>query len=166
MGNGMGGSMAGMMAGMGLVWLLGLVVLFLLIAALAKCHPSNAPVRLPRNPLPEPDLATAERHEMALQGGGMSGMGMRSGGMMGGGVMQGGMMGGVGIGRGTALWAINGASMIGDSPDGMPPMLTLTRGRTTQLVFRNETAWWHPMHLHGHSFKVLARNGAPVPHQV
>ncbi len=34
--NGMGGSMAGMMAGMGLVWLLGLVVLVLLIAALAK----------------------------------------------------------------------------------------------------------------------------------
>jgi len=129
-------------------------------------HPSDAPVRLPRNPLPEPDLATAERHEMALQGGGMSGMGMGSGGMMGGGTMRGGMMGGMGMGRGGALWAINGASMTGDSPDGMPPMLTLTRGRTTRLVFRNETAWWHPMHLHGHSFKVLARNSAPVPHQV
>jgi len=34
--NGIGASMAGMMAGMGLVWLLGLVVLVLLIAALAK----------------------------------------------------------------------------------------------------------------------------------
>lgn len=34
--NGTGGSMTGMMAGMGLVWLLGLVVLVLLIAALAK----------------------------------------------------------------------------------------------------------------------------------
>jgi len=129
-------------------------------------HPSDVPVRLPRNPLPEPDLATAERHEMALQGGGMSGMGMGSGGMMGGGMMGGGMMGSMGMGRGGALWAINGASMTGDGPDGMPPMLTLTRGRTTRLVFRNETAWWHPMHLHGHSFKVLARNGAPVPHQV
>ncbi len=41
-----------------------------------------------------------------------------------------------------------------------------TRGRTTRLVFCNETAWWHPMHLHGHSLKVLARNGTPVPHQV
>ncbi len=108
-------------------------------------HPSDDPVRLPRNPLPEPDLVTAERHDMALQGGGMSGIGM---------------------GRGGALWAINGVSMTGDSPDGMPPMLTLTRGRTTKLTFRNETAWWHPMHLHGHSFKVLARNSAPVPHQV
>jgi FtsP/CotA-like multicopper oxidase with cupredoxin domain len=113
-----------------------------------RTHPSDTPMRLPRNPLPEPDLATAERHEMALQGGGMSGMGQ-----------------GLGMGRG-ALWAINGASMTGDGPDGMSPMLTLTRGRTTRLVFRNETTWWHPMHLHGHSFKVLARNGAPVPHQV
>ncbi len=130
-------------------------------AAPARKHPRDAPVRLPRNPLAEPDLVTAERHEMALQGGGMSGMGMRGGGMMGS-----GMMGGMGMGRRSALWAINGASMTGDSPEGMPPMLTLTRGRATRLVFRNETVWWHPMHLHGHSFKVLTRNGAPVPHQV
>jgi FtsP/CotA-like multicopper oxidase with cupredoxin domain len=27
---------------------------------------------------------------------------------------------------------------------------------------RNDTAWWHPMHLHGHSFRVLSRNGAEV----
>ncbi len=34
--NGMSGGMSGMMAGMGLVWLLGLIVLVFLIAALAK----------------------------------------------------------------------------------------------------------------------------------
>ncbi len=34
--NGMSGGMSGMMAGMGLFWLLGLIVLVLLIAALAK----------------------------------------------------------------------------------------------------------------------------------
>ena len=113
-----------------------------------RAHPRDDSVRLPRNPLPEPDLAAAERHEMALQGGGMSGM-------MGGGTM-----------RSRAVWAINGQSMTGDSPDGMAPMLALARGRTVALTFRNETAWLHPMHLHGHSFKVLARNGAPVPHGV
>ena len=134
-----------------------------------RTHPSDAPVRLPPNPLPQPDMANAENHEMALQGGGMSGMGMMSGGdrgMMGRGMMRGRGMGGMGMMRGGALWAINGSSMTGDSPDGMPPLLTLTRGRTIRLTFRNETAWWHPMHLHGHSFKVLARNGAPVPHEV
>jgi FtsP/CotA-like multicopper oxidase with cupredoxin domain len=31
------------------------------------------------------------------------------------------------------------------------------------LAVRNESAWWHPMHLHGHSFRVLSRNGTPVP---
>jgi FtsP/CotA-like multicopper oxidase with cupredoxin domain len=33
------------------------------------------------------------------------------------------------------------------------------------LALHNETAWWHPMHLHGHSFRVLSRNGAPVAHR-
>ena len=31
-------------------------------------------------------------------------------------------------------------------------------------MIRNRTAWWHPMHLHGFSFRVLAHNGSPVPH--
>ena len=35
------------------------------------------PMELPANPLPEPDLATAERHEIAFQGGMMGGMVMR-----------------------------------------------------------------------------------------
>jgi FtsP/CotA-like multicopper oxidase with cupredoxin domain len=26
----------------------------------------------------------------------------------------------------------------------------------------NETAWHHPMHLHGHAFRVLSRNGQPT----
>jgi FtsP/CotA-like multicopper oxidase with cupredoxin domain len=121
-----------------------------------RAHPSDAPLVLPRNPLPEPDLATAERHELKLQGG-----------MMGGGAMAGvGGMGGMGMsGTDHATWAINGHSMTGDGHAGMPPLLTLQRGRTSVLTLRNETAWWHPMHLHGHSFNVLSRNGSSVPHR-
>src|SRR3546814_14844543 len=26
----------------------------------------------------------------------------------------------------------------------------------------NDTAWHHPMHLHGHAFRVLSRNGKPT----
>lgn len=112
----------------------------------------EAPFALPRNPLPEPDLATAERYEIALQGG-----------MMGGGAMSG--MGGMhGMSHG-ATWAINGMSMTGDGHSGMPPLLTLQHGRTYILRILNGTAWWHPMHLHGYSFKVLTRNGVPVPHR-
>jgi FtsP/CotA-like multicopper oxidase with cupredoxin domain len=113
-----------------------------------RTPPLNTPVRLPRNPMPEPDLKAAERRELVLQGG-----------MMGGGGMMG--MGGMGMGR--AAWAINGASMTGDGHAGMPALTTLTLGRSYVISLRNDTAWSHPMHLHGHSFRVLRRNGAPVP---
>lgn len=111
-----------------------------------------SPLVLPRNPLPDPDLTTAERHELRLQGG-----------MMGGGAMTG--MGGMqGMNHG-ASWAINGTSMTGDGHAGMPPLITLQRGRSYVLTLKNETAWWHPMHLHGHSFRVLSRNNSPIPHR-
>ena len=106
-------------------------------------RPLDTPVRLPRNPVPEPDLKSAERRELVLQGG-----------MMG--------MGGM-TGMGHAAWAINGASMTGDGHAGMAPLTTLELGRSYVLSLRNDTAWSHPMHLHGHSFRVLSRNGAPVP---
>jgi FtsP/CotA-like multicopper oxidase with cupredoxin domain len=118
-----------------------------------RLHPSGASLRLPPNPLPRPDLGTAVVHDVRIQGGMMSSMG--SGGMMGGG------MGGMGSG---AAWAINGHSMTGDGSADMPPLFRIDRGRSCVVDFRNETAWWHPMHLHGHSFNVLERNGAPVPH--
>ncbi len=117
-----------------------------------RAHPFDAPVSLPRNPLPEPDLASAERHELRLQGG-----------MMGGGAMMG--LGGMrGLGQG-ASWAINGTSMICDGRPDMPPSVALLLGRSYVLTFRNEPAWWHPMHLHGSSFRVLSRNGSSVPYR-
>jgi FtsP/CotA-like multicopper oxidase with cupredoxin domain len=126
-------------------------------------HPLDAPLGLPRNPLPEPDLAVAEQHDLTLQGGMMSGMMTGTGGMVGGGMMH-GMMG-MGMGMGGPAWAINGMSMTGDGHAGMEPSLTFQRGRSIILTMRNETAWWHPMHFHGHSLRVLSRNGAPVPHR-
>jgi len=122
-------------------------------------HPLDAPVGLPRNPLPEPDLAGAEHQEIVLQGGMMGGGKLKGvGGMMGMGMMGMGMNGG-------AAWAINGMSMTGDGQAGMAPQFTLKRGVTCHLTMRNETAWWHPMHVHGFSLSVISRNGAPVPHR-
>jgi FtsP/CotA-like multicopper oxidase with cupredoxin domain len=106
----------------------------------------SGPAKLPRNPLPEPDIAAAMRQEIALQGGMMSGMGMG---------MMGGMHG--------ATWAMNGMAMTGDGQPDMLPLLTLKRGQSCVLALRNETAWWHPMHLHGHSFRVIGRNGKSNP---
>jgi FtsP/CotA-like multicopper oxidase with cupredoxin domain len=126
----------------------------------ARATPLGAAASVPPNPLRQPDIAAAERHVLALQGGMMSGMmmgGGTSGGMMGGGMM--GMMGGMG----SAPWSINGMSMTGDGQADMAPLLTLQRGRSYVLSLRNETAWWHPMHLHGHSFLVISRNGKSSP---
>jgi FtsP/CotA-like multicopper oxidase with cupredoxin domain len=120
-----------------------------------RANPPGAPLSLARNPLPEPDLAHAERHDIIVQGG-----------MMGGGMMMGmgGMNGMATPGMdGGAAWAINGQSMTGDGQPNMPPMLTFKRGSSVLLNIQNQTAWWHPMHLHGHSLRVLSRNGAPVP---
>ncbi|WP_018234700.1 multicopper oxidase family protein [Ensifer sp. BR816] len=127
-----------------------------------RAHSPGAPLDLPRNPLPEPDLASAERHTLTLQGGMMSMGGMSGmGGMMGGGMMG---MGHMGMGKG-AVWSINGQSMTGDGHAGMEPALVFQRGRSVVLELRNDTAWWHPMHFHGHSLRVLTRNGATVPHR-
>jgi len=126
-----------------------------------RAHSLDAPLALPANPVPKPDLNNAERLELKLQGGMMSGMG---GGMMGGMNGMGSMGSMMGMGRG-ATWAINGISMTGDGRANMPPLLTLTRGQSYILTLRNETVWWHPMHLHGHSFRVLSRNGSSVPHR-
>lgn len=137
-----------------------------------RVHATEIPLVLPPNPLAEPDLATAERHDLVLQGGmmgggplaGMGGM-MSSGGMMG--AMK-GMMGGMGMmggGSNAAAWAINGQSMTGDGAADMKPGLTFERGRSVVLTLRNQTAWWHPMHFHGHSFRMLTRNGLATPHR-
>jgi FtsP/CotA-like multicopper oxidase with cupredoxin domain len=118
---------------------------------------SDVSFRLPPNPLPEPELDGAERHEIKLQGG-----------MMGGGMMSGmgGMNGMTTPGmNGGATWNINGMSMTGDGQAGMPPLMTLKRDRTHILVLENDTAWWHPLHFHGHSLRLLTRNGGPVAHR-
>jgi len=111
----------------------------------------DSPMTLPPNTMPEPDMKTAERHEVTLNGGMMGGMMMRERGMAGMSMME--MM------HTGKIWFINGVAMMGHVMD---PMLTLKRERTYILAMNNETAWWHPMHLHGHAFRVMSRNGVPT----
>jgi FtsP/CotA-like multicopper oxidase with cupredoxin domain len=109
------------------------------------------PAKLPPNPIPEPDLATAHRHEVMLTGGMMGSMAMGAG-------MPGMMAGGT-------MWAINGVAMPGDHSGHMEPVLTLDRGKSYVLAIENQTAWHHPIHLHGHSFRVITRNGTPTKYR-
>jgi FtsP/CotA-like multicopper oxidase with cupredoxin domain len=47
----------------------------------------------------------------------------------------------------------------------MEPMLTLQRGKSYILDIRNHTRFAHPMHIHGHAYRVITRNGLPNPHR-
>lgn len=113
--------------------------------------PPDTAIALPSNPLPEPDLSGAVRHEIVFAGGMMGAMPMA-------------MMGGRSVGMREMMqngmaWTVNGVAAIGHDLD---PVVTVERGRTCVLALRNDTAWEHPIHLHGHSFRVLTRNGMPV----
>ena len=116
-----------------------------------RAQPADPPV-LPANPLAEPDMRSAARHQVVFTGG-----------MMG---MMGGMMGGMRGPRGGMAWAVNGvANSCGEGGLPFEPLLVLRKGRTCVLDLVNDTAWHHPIHLHGHSFRVLARNGRPTRHR-
>jgi FtsP/CotA-like multicopper oxidase with cupredoxin domain len=117
----------------------------------------EAPFALPNNTMPEPDIANPLRHDVVFQGGMMSTMVEREmGGSSGVGGGMGSMMDMMHSGR---VWRINGVASVGHV---MKPMLILERGRTAILAMTNMTAWPHPMHLHGHSFRVISRNGQPT----
>jgi FtsP/CotA-like multicopper oxidase with cupredoxin domain len=132
--------------------------------------PPDWPMALPANPLPEPNLSDAVRHDVVFNGGMMGGMVMQEmGGSMGDGSsggMMGDMMGGMGsmmnMMHSGKIWFINGVAAEGHVMD---PMLTLQGGRSHVLSMTNATAWHHPIHLHGHSFRVISRNGTPTSHR-
>jgi len=111
-------------------------------------------VALPPNTMPEPDIGNAERHDVTF-GGGMMG-GMMTAIMDGRKVAMGEMM------RQGMAWAVNGVAATGHVHD---PLLTLGRGRSCVLALDNDTVWHHPIHLHGHSFRVISRNGQPTRHR-
>lgn len=113
-----------------------------------------APLRLPDNPLPEPDLQNAVRHEVVL-GGGMMGS-MRTA------MLEGKQVDMRTLMHNGLVWAINGVAARGHVHE---PLLTLERDRSCVLKLVNDTAWHHPIHLHGHSFRVIARNGQPTRHR-
>jgi FtsP/CotA-like multicopper oxidase with cupredoxin domain len=120
---------------------------------LLRQGPLESPIQLPANTMPEPDVTSAERHNVAFNGGMMGMMMMRERGI---GISMMDMM------HTGKIWFINGVAMLGHV---MEPMLTLTRGRSYVLAMSNETMWHHPMHLHGHAFRVISRNGAPTRHR-
>jgi len=109
----------------------------------------KSPIALPPNPVAEPDLARAVRHEVVFAGGAMGGL-------------RSARIGGTETDIRTMVrehglaWAINGVA----SPrDDHARLLDLPLGSHVLLALRNDSAWDHPIHLHGHTFRVVRRNG-------
>ncbi len=105
------------------------------------------PEALPANPLPKQlELAEALRQGLLMEGGAM-------------GRMAGARHKGKDlslrdlVGQGQA-WALNGTAGLPETP-----LLRARRGRTVVIDMLNDTAWPHAMHLHGHHFRVIERNG-------
>lgn len=117
-----------------------------------RAQPLEAPLRLAPNPLLEPDLAAATRQQIVL-GGGMMGRMMSA-------TVDGREMDMRSMFRSGIAWAMNGVAAIDHVHE---PMFTLERNRSYVIELINDTAWPHPMHLHGHSFRVISRNGKAEP---
>ena len=103
----------------------------------ASLRDSFAPVpRLPANPVAMPDLANAQRHRIVF-GGGMMGALPRQDEHKG------------------MFWTVNGRPVREHAHHEVLLDLKLRGSYVLELV--NDTAWHHPVHLHGHVFRVLPR---------
>ncbi|MGE3992037.1 multicopper oxidase family protein [Pseudorhodoplanes sp.] len=111
----------------------------------------SEPLRLPANALAEPALENAERHRIVL-GGGMMGQ-------MSAAIMDGKRTDIRTLFQNGLAWAVNGIAARGHLHE---PILSLSLNRSHIIELVNDTAWHHPMHLHGHSFRVVSRNGQPT----
>ena len=114
----------------------------------------DSPIALPANPLPEPNLERAKRFEVRFSGGAMGGLN--------GALLDGQWTDIRTLARSGLVWAINGVVA---NKTMMEPMLSVATGEHVLLMLHNDTAFPHPIHLHGHHFRVLKRNGEPVPQQ-
>jgi FtsP/CotA-like multicopper oxidase with cupredoxin domain len=116
---------------------------------------SEPPRSLVPNPIAEPELASATRHRLVFEGGAMGGMN--------GAKMSGRMMSMRELAEVGRLWAING--VVPDEIYREPPLLRAKQGSSHVIELVNKSAFEHPIHLHGHTFRVLNRNGKDVPGQ-
>lgn len=54
------------------------------------------------------------------------------------------------------LWGLNGKSSMHDT------IFTVRENERIEIIVQNQTGMAHPMHLHGHYFKVVAINNVPI----
>ncbi len=115
-----------------------------------RAAPLPPPTPLAANPIAMPALAGAERHALVFAGGARPGMPMRP-------------QPGADPAHPHGAWTVNGKPLIhaagGHDHQRIPPSFTLERGATVIFALKNDTVFDHPIHLHGHTFRIVMRNG-------
>ena len=119
-----------------------------------RTDPLESPIELESNTMPEPDLDNAVFHEVILAGGAMGGMR--------GAMIKGEYQSIRQLVRQGMVWAMNGEVGIDHT---VAPLISLKHGQTCIINLKNNTSFDHPMHLHGHAFRVLKRNDKDVQYK-
>ncbi|WP_420414528.1 multicopper oxidase family protein [Roseibium sp.] len=113
---------------------------------------NDDPLRLPNaNALPEPDLNKARSLPLVMAGGAMGRMQSAT--------KNGQELSMRELAQAGDFWAFNGQAGMGEKP-----FFSAKRGETIILESTNDTAFPHAIHLHGHHFRVLERNGEKLQH--
>jgi FtsP/CotA-like multicopper oxidase with cupredoxin domain len=120
-----------------------------------RSKPLSTPIALAPNRIAEPDLRKAAQHVIMFQGGmrGQPVIGMVDG--------KPSRIQDIMAKQGLA-WTMNYNAQH-EHALMHEPFLHLKRGESVILRMINDTAFDHPMHLHGHFFRVLAVNGKANP---
>ncbi len=116
--------------------------------------PLDSTIALSANTMPEPNLDDAVEHQIDLGGGAMGGMRRAK--------IKGQWQSIRELADQGFMWAMNEQVGAGHN---IEPIISLHHGQTCKLKLINNTVFDHPMHLHGHAFRVLNRNGQPDPYQ-
>lgn len=117
----------------------------------------GAPLQLARNELPVPNLKKPTTHTIEFRGGsyGPPAIGMVDGKAIPLHEMQ---------NKHGLAWTVNSHALAEDAHE-VAPLLTLKQGSTHVINMINGTGFVHPMHLHGHFFRVLDYNGVKPKHE-
>lgn len=122
-----------------------------------RAKPLASPIALVPNRIPEPDLAKTTDHFIVFEGG-----------------MRGAPVIGQVDGKPAKIqdimenyglaWTMNFSAQH-EHALMHEPLLYLKKGEHVMLRMINQTDYAHPMHLHGHFFRVVAIDGVKTPHQ-
>lgn len=108
----------------------------------------DSSIELKPSHLTEPDILNASSHDINIAGGAMGGLQRAK--------LNGEWMSLRDIAQQGYVWAIN--DDVGNKLD-LPPIIDTPRGSSIRLTLQNNTAFPHPMHLHGHHMKLLSVDG-------